>query len=133
MERLNTEKGRIVEPTTSQERRHPSVPYPCSKLDTFETIRDSLTEIKDKIEEIRLDMVTMIKLEHQVSTHAKDVERLSMSIDALRTENQTLNHRMLELRSNFENQKASLGTIERIGWAVATGAAIIIGKQTGWG
>jgi peptidoglycan hydrolase CwlO-like protein len=70
----------------------------------------------------------MIKLEQQVLMQSKDLERMQKQVEDLRAQNQELSDRLLELRSNFENQKQSIGTIERVGWATATGIAVLIGK-----
>ena len=103
----------------------------CLKLDTFAAIKDSLERIDEKLDCISEEMRTMIKLETQVIQQNKDIERLTITVESLRNQNQELSQRMLELRNHFENQKKSLGNIERVAWAVATCAAIVIGKYFG--
>ena len=116
---------------TTFERRQ-AAEYRCTKMDTFSNINQSLTEIKLKLDDLSEEMRTMIKLEQQVLTQSKDIERLNLMIDELRKNNTMLSDRLLELRSNFETQKQSLGTVERVGWAVATCIAIIIGNKLGF-
>lgn len=111
--------------------RRQATEYRCTKMDTFSNINQSLTEIKCKLDDLSEEMRTMIKLEQQVLTQSKDIERLNKTIEHLKDSNQILSDRLLELRSNFESQKQSLGTVERVGWAVATCVAIVIGKQLG--
>jgi SMC interacting uncharacterized protein involved in chromosome segregation len=103
----------------------------CNKLDTFANIATSLVRIEAKVDDLSDEMRTMIKLEQQVLTQSKDIERLNTMIEELRKQNKELSDRLLELRSNFENQKQSIGMIERIGWAIATCAAIVIGNKLG--
>ena len=111
--------------------RRQSSEYRCTKMDTFNNINQNLVEIKCKLEDLSEEMRTMIKLEQQVITQSKDIERLNLMIDELRKNNQMLSDRLLELRSNFETQKQSIGSIERVGWAVATCVAIVGGKYLG--
>lgn len=103
----------------------------CLKLDTFQNIAITLERIEEKVDELSNEMRTMIKLEQQVLSQSKDIERLSKTVDDLRSQNKELSDRMLELRSNFETQKQSISSIERIGWAIATCAAIAGGKYLG--
>ena len=103
----------------------------CLKLDTFQNIAVTLERIEEKVDELSNEMRTMIKLEQQVLSQSKDIERLSKTVDELRDQNKALSDRILELRSNFENQKQSIGVIERVGWAVATCIAIVAGKYLG--
>ena len=104
------------------------VKYECTKLDTFANINQSLVEIKCKLDDLTEEMRTMIKLEQQVLMQSKDLERLQKQVEDLREQDQILSDRLLELRSNSENQKQSIGTIERMGWAAATVVAVLIGK-----
>ena len=103
----------------------------CLKLDTFSNISEALDRIEEKVDDLSEEMRIMIKLEQQVLAQSKDIERLNKQLDDLQSQNKILSDRLLELRSNFESQKQSIGMIERIGWAIATCAAIIIGKQLG--
>lgn len=102
--------------------------YKCTKMDTFANIATSLVRIESKVDDLSEEMRTMIKLEQQVLTQSKDLERMEKQVEDLRAQNQQLSDRLLDLRSNFENQKQSIGTIERIGWAAATVIAVLIGK-----
>lgn len=103
----------------------------CLKLDTFQNIAVTLERIEEKVDELSNEMRTMIKLEQQVLSQSKDIERLSKTVDELRDQNKALSDRILELRSNFETQKQSIGSMERVGWAAATAAAIVLGKYLG--
>jgi chromosome segregation ATPase len=100
----------------------------CTKLDTFQSISNSLDRIENKVDDLADEMKMMIKLEQQVLTQSKDIERISVVVDSLRAENKDLSNRLLELRSNFESQKQTIGNFERIIWAAATVIAILVGK-----
>jgi predicted RNase H-like nuclease (RuvC/YqgF family) len=113
------------------ERRATPPKSDCSKLDTFANIASTLHRIEVKVDDLSEEMRVMIKLEQQVLNQSKDIERLNTMIEELRKQNKELSDRLLELRSNFENQKQSISMIERIGWAAGTVVAIIIGKQLG--
>jgi predicted nucleic acid-binding Zn-ribbon protein len=113
------------------ERRANPPEYKCTKLDTFQSIAVTLQRIESKVDDLSDEMRTMIKLEQQVLTQSKDIERLNKQLDDLQHQNKALSDRILELRSNFESQKQSISVYERIGWAVATCVAIVIGKQLG--
>lgn len=113
------------------ERRRNPMKTECLKLDTFASINQSLQKIEAKIDDLSEEMRTMIKLETQVIQQNKDIERLNITVDNLVAKNQELSQRLLELRSNFESQKQSIGTVERIIWAAATCVAIVIGKYLG--
>ena len=70
--------------------RRQSSEYRCTKMDTFNNINQNLVEIKCKLEDLSEEMRTMIKLEQQVITQSKDIERLNLMIDELRKNNQML-------------------------------------------
>lgn len=110
------------------ERRNPPPKGECTKMDTFQNISNSLDRIENKVDDLADEMKMMIKLEQQVLTQSKDIERINVVVDSLRQENKDLSNRLLELRSNFENQKQTIGTFERVAWAVATCGAILVGK-----
>jgi predicted RNase H-like nuclease (RuvC/YqgF family) len=103
----------------------------CLKLDTFANIASTLDRIESKVDDLSEEMRVMIKMEQQLLTQSKDIERLNTMIEDLRKQNQELSNRLLELRSNFENQKQSISMIERIGWAAGTIVAIIVGNKLG--
>lgn len=113
------------------ERRVNPPEYKCTKLDTFQSIAVTLQRIESKVDDLSDEMRTMIKLEQQVLTQSKDIERLNKQLDELHNQNKILSDRILELRSNFESQKQSIGMYERVGWAVATCVAIVIGNKLG--
>jgi uncharacterized coiled-coil protein SlyX len=112
------------------DRRMP-VPKECLKLDTFASINQSLQKIETKLDDISEEMRTMVRLEERVINQNSELTRLNAIVDSLRLNNSELSARMLDLRSNFESQKKSIGTFERIVWAAATGIAIIAGKYMG--
>jgi len=113
------------------ERRSNPPEYKCTKIDTFQSISVTLQRIESKVDDLSDEMRTMIKLEQQVLTQSKDIERLNKQLDELHNQNKILSDRILELRSNFESQKQSISVYERIGWAVATCVAIVIGNKLG--
>jgi chromosome segregation ATPase len=113
------------------ERRANPTDYKCTKLDTFQSIAVTLQRIESKVDDLSDEMRTMIKLEQQVLTQSKDIERLNKQLDELHNQNKVLSDRLLELRSNFESQKQSISVYERIGWALATCAAIVVGNKLG--
>ena len=110
------------------ERRTPPPKGDCTKLDTFQSIANSLNRIESKVDDLADEMKMMIKLEQQVLTQSKDIERINVVVDTLRAENKDLSSRLLELRSNFESQKQTIGNFERVAWAAATCCAVVAGK-----
>lgn len=103
----------------------------CLKLDTFAAINQSLQKIEEKLDGITEEMRTMVRLEERVINQNSEIARMNTIVDTLRVSNAELSSRMLELRSNFESQKKSISTFERIIWAGATCAAIVAGKYLG--
>lgn len=121
-----------IEIDKSTERRTFAPKSECNKLDTFANIAASLIRIETKVDDLSDEMKTMVKLEQQVLAQNKDIERMTKQLDDLRDQNRILSDRLLELRSNFENQKAistkSISNYERICWGVATIISVILGK-----
>ena len=113
------------------ERRQFTMKQECLKLDTFSSINQSLQKIEVKLDDISEEMRTMVRLEERVINQNSEISRMNLIVDTLRVSNAELSSRMLELRSNFESQKKSISTFERIIWAGATCAAIVAGKYLG--
>jgi hypothetical protein len=113
------------------EHRQFSIKQECLKIDTFSSINQSLQKIETKLDDIGEEMRTMVRLEERLINQNNEIARMNTIVDVLRVSNTELSARMLELRSNFESQKKSISTFERIIWAVATCAAIVAGKYFG--
>ena len=93
----------------------------CGKLDTFANISTSLIRIESKVDNLSDEMRVMIKLEQQVLTQSKDIDRINGTTEELKKD-------VSQLRSSFEMQKQSISNFERIVWAGATVIAVLIGK-----
>ena len=93
----------------------------CGKLDTFENISTSLVRIEEKVDDLNDEMRVIIKIEQQVLTQSKEIDRINHCTEELKKD-------VSQLRSSFEIQKQSISNFERIVWAGATIIAVLIGK-----